>query len=105
MIVNKTNKTCRLGQGCVIGKGESVLSENLVSMYEQSAKIGKISESDLLADVNVLPEHIEKIIKLLRKNSDIISQKDAQPCKTSTLLFSVDTGDAKPIKLRLIGHY
>ena len=100
MIVNNTNKTFRLRRGCVVGKAECLPSENIVSMSSQAAEIDEISESDLLADVNVPPEHKERVLKLLSDNSDIFAQKDTQLGQTSTLLFSIDTGDAKPIKLR-----
>ena len=98
MIVNNTNKTFRLRRGCVVGKAECLPSENIVSMSSQAAEIDEISESDLLADVNVPPEHKERVLKLLSDNSDIFAQKDTQLGQTSTLLFSIDTRDAKPIK-------
>ena len=99
MIVNNTNKTFRLHRGCVVGKAECLPSENTVSMSSQAAEIDAISESDLLANVNVPPEHKERFLKLLGNNSDIFAQKDTQLGQTCTLLFSTDTGDAKPIKL------
>ena len=98
-MVNNTNKTFRLRRGCAVGKAECLPSENIVSMSSQAADIDGISESDLLADVNVQPEHKERVVKLLSDNSDIFSQEDTQLGHTSTLLFSNDTGDAKPIKL------
>lgn len=100
MITNATNKTFRLRRGCVVGRASCLSSENLVSMSSQIDEVNEPLESDLLADVNVPPEHARRVKQLIKENSDIFAQKDTQLGQTDTLLFSVDTGDAKPIKLR-----
>ncbi|MCG7874779.1 MAG: pol polyprotein, partial [Candidatus Thiodiazotropha endolucinida] len=100
MITNTTNKTYRLRRGCVVGQASCLSSENLVSMSSHVNEVSQPSEADLLADVNVPPEYEDRVNKLICKNVDIFAQKDTQLGQTETLLFSVDTGNAKPIKLR-----
>ena len=101
MMINSTNKTFKLCRGCVVGKAECIQSENITILTERPPKVNEISGSDLLANVNIPPEHRKRVLTFLRLNFDFFAQKDTDVGQTDTVTMSIDTGYHELIKLRL----
>ena len=96
MIVKNTNKTFTIRKGCPVAKiGQAIMSVNAASMHKASNET-----LDLFDEVDASTKLKGKIIKLLRNNADLFTQKDSELSHTDTVKMKIKTGDHPPIKLR-----
>ncbi|CAC5399405.1 unnamed protein product [Mytilus coruscus] len=96
-IVNSTNKTFKFKRGTAVGRINTVLEENLVSLNEIKNKEIQFENE---GEINVPREHKSIIEKLISKNKDIFATKDSELGHTDTVKMEIETGNHPPIKLK-----
>ncbi|CAC5412555.1 unnamed protein product [Mytilus coruscus] len=96
-VVNSTNKTFKFKRGTAVGRINSVLEENLVSLEETKSNTIELENE---CEINVPREHKSIIEKLISKNKDIFATKDSELGHTDTVKMEIETENHPPIKLK-----
>ncbi|CAG2218766.1 Transposon Ty3-G Gag-Pol polyprotein,Transposon Ty3-I Gag-Pol polyprotein [Mytilus edulis] len=96
-VVNSTNKTFKFKRGTAVGRINTVLEENLVSLNEIKNKEIQL-ENDCEIDAPL--EYKSIIEKLISKNKDIFAAKDSELGHTDTVKMEIETGNHPPIRLK-----
>lgn len=97
LLVNNTNKIFKVKRGSIIGKINAV-DEMCI---EPTTSTGKDDDlQDITAELNVPPEHRQRIEKLISQHRDLFAVSDADLGHTNTIQMKIDTGDHPPIKMK-----
>ena len=97
VIVNNTNQTVTLKEGCPVARIYKTGSINAISPTNGSAK-GATNEE--LEQVGA-PEEFRRVVdNVLKKNRDLFVTRDKDLGRTDTVKMRIDTGDHPPIKKR-----
>lgn len=90
LLVNNTNKIFKVKRGSIIGKINAV-DEMCI---EPTTSTGKDDDlQDITAELNVPPEHRQRIEKLISQHRDLFAVSDADLGHTNTIQMKIDTGD------------
>ena len=95
-IVNSTNKTFKFKRGTAVGRINSVIEENLVSLESEMKNVQPKEENNF--EINAPPEHKGKVQELINRNKDIFAFKDTELGRTSTVQMEIIT-EGGPVKL------
>ena len=96
MIVNNTNKTYKIRQGCALAKLEKKIEDEPVMSLNEGQKISPFKLRRNQCARAICRQNKES----LNKDSDIFAEKDSQLGHTNTVKMKINTEDHPPIKLR-----
>ncbi len=99
LIVNNTNKMYAIKRGCALGKLDKISEESIVDTRPPLSdnKPGQTKNINW-DDVKVPPKYKDKIVELLKANSDLFALSDLDLGHTSTVKMKIDTADHPPIR-------
>ena len=108
MLVNTTNKTLSFKQGTPVAHISQLVSSNIQAVDKLSTQdlirspkqAGSSKHDHDFDDVDAPSEFKQRIIRLLRRNSDLFAKSDADLSHTDTVRMKLDTGHHPPIKLK-----
>ena len=107
LIINNTHKTIRLRRHCAIGRIKSINDNEICSVQEviknNQPKAG-LSKDEILSDLHVAEDQKENILPILLKHRTLFARNNLELTQTSSIEFSIPTGDHHLLNLSRIAR-